>query len=525
MPPIKKLQVIIPIIITIIAIFFTIPNVLVNNSNSILIPSKKIKLGLDLQGGLQLLLKVDLDSYRENNINSITDNIKQHFKKKKIGYRNLTCTNDTINFVIKESNNINAVKKIISNIDKNLQVTINNNNIFISYSNHSIKQQNEKIINQALGIIRMRIDNTGTKEPIIQRQGESYISLQLAGVTNTEQIKSILGKTAQLTFHLLNENIDVNNTQKGYIPYNSKILPLIANEDIKNQNSPKFLIVYKKVMLRGDHLNNAQASFNKDSQPIVSFSFNNLGAKKFAEITTNNQGKRLAIVLDNQIISTPVINEPITSGDGIISGNFTTESATNLALLLKSGALPAPITIVEERTIGPTLGIDSIESGKLAGYIGFISVCIFMILYYGILGVFASVTLIISIVYIIALLSILQVTVTLPGIAGIILTIGMAVDANVLIYERIREELLQGNSKAYSIKIGFQSAINTITDSNITTLIAAFFLYLFGVGTIKGFAVTLTIGIISSMYTAIVITKLLINIWLKYVRTSNLGLI
>ena len=362
----------------------------------------------------------------------------------------------------------------------------------------------------------MRVDSTGTKEPNIQRQGVKDILLQVPGEDNPSELKRILGKTAKLTFHLVDEGANLERARNGNVPPGSKV---VKSEDPGSD----IMVIKNKVIVSGDQLNNAQAQF-QEAQPVVHFSFNHLGAKKFAEATSNNRGKRLAVVLDGAVLSAPVINSPILGGDGIISGSFTVESATELALVLRAGALPAQLKIIEERSIGPNLGADSIESGKLAALVGFLFVVVFMLLSYGILGIFANITLVIALLYILALLSMLQATLTLPGIAGIILTIGMAVDANVLIYERIREELDKGCSNLYAVKVGFDSAFATITDSNVTTLIAAFLLYSFGVGAIKGFAVTLTIGILASMYTALVITKLMIDLWLKYYKPKSMGL-
>ena len=302
---------------------------------------------------------------------------------------------------------------------------------------------------------------------------------------------------------------------RGHLPTGSIL--------VKSDNDT-VIVVSKKPVLGGEQLTNAQVSFNQNSQPTVAFALSSLGAKIFAKVTKENTGKRLAIILDNKLLSAPVINEPIIGGSGSISGHFTVESANELALLLRAGALPAPLNIVEERTIGANLGADSIESGKLAAIIGFAAIAVFMVWSYGVLGIFANIALAFALLYVLALLSMLQATLTLPGIAGVILTMGMAVDANVLIYERFKEELRNGASNFYAVRIGFKSAFATITDSNITTLVVAFILYLCGVGAVKGFAVALSIGIISSMFAAIVITKLLVDIWLSYFNPKNLGL-
>ena len=515
MHKIPKWKVITSILFTIIAIIYVLPN-FTNNSPKWL-PGDRVNLGLDLRGGSHLLLNVDFDSYMDDVSQSVAESLRKYARDEKIGYRNLHISRNSIKFNLRSADDYKKLQKIVRNIDPNLSIAREGEAaITLFYNEYAVNQLQDKVIDQSIEIIRMRVDSTGTKEPNIQRQGVGDILLQVPGEENPSELKRVLGKTAKLTFHLVDENANLERARSGHVPIGSKI---IKSED----TATDILVIKKKVIVSGDQLNNAQAQF-QDAMPVVHFSFNHLGSRKFAEATSNNQGKRLAIVLDGVVLSAPVINVPILGGDGIISGNFTVESATELALVLRAGALPAQLKIVEERTIGPNLGADSIESGRIAAMVGFAFVVVFMMLSYGILGIFANITLVIALLYILALLSMLQATLTLPGIAGIILTIGMAVDANVLIYERIREELDKGCSNLYAVKMGFESALATITDSNVTTLIAAFLLYTFGVGAIKGFAVTLTIGIIASMYTALVVTKLMIDLWLKYYKPKSMGL-
>ena len=329
----------------------------------------------------------------------------------------------------------------------------------------------------------------------------------------------MLGKTAKLTFHAVNDAVDIEAALKGSIPADSMLLYM---EHAKGQMYP--IVIKKKAAVSGDMLTNAVATFNQNAQPGVSFTMNAIGGKLFGDLTKESIGKRIAIVLDGKIISAAGVSIPITGGSGIISGSMSVEDANELALLLRAGALPAPLDIIEERTIGPSLGADSIKSGTKAGIVGFIAVIIFMIWSYGILGIFANLALCLALFYILAMLSMFQATLTLPGIAGIILTIGMAVDANILIYERIREELHKGASNLFAIKQGFETAFGTILDANITTLIVASLLYIFGAGVIKGFAVTLTIGIIASMFTAITVTKLMVDMWMRFAQPKSLGL-
>lgn len=520
---IPKWKVVISLLFTLTALAYAIPNF--TNTTPSFLPKNTVNLGLDLRGGSHLLLDVDFDVYLHDTLEILVDNIRKQFRETKIGYKGLKVSKGVISFELRDEEDSTKIKKAIRSVDPQVDIVFNNNFITLQYSDSKLQELKDKVIEQSIEIIRMRIDSTGTKEPIIQKQGDNNILLQVPGEENPEHLKNILGKTAKLTFHLVDETADISEAMQGHVPAGDLLVAGEKESSEENSSSKlHYLVIKKKVLISGDQLKNAQATFNQNSQPVVSIVFNALGGKLFAEITKNNQGKRLAIVLDNKLLCAPSINEPILGGSAVITGNFTVASANELALFLRAGALPAPLKTIEERSIGPSLGADSIESGKIAGIIGFVSVVIFMILSYGILGIFANIALVLALLYILALLSILQATLTLPGIAGIILTIGMAVDANVLIYERIREELKNGASNVYAIKQGFETAFTTIADSNITTLIIAFLLYIFGIGAIKGFAVTLTIGIISSMFSAIVITKLLVDMWIEFFKPKNLGL-
>lgn len=510
---IPKWKIITSILFTVIALIYVLPNF--TDDSPDWLPGDKVNLGLDLRGGSHLLLSVDFDNYLSEKSQLDADALRKYLRDEKVGYRNLKVSKNNIQFNLRAKDDYSKVKKIVRNIDTNLSYVKEDELITLFYNEYAINQLQDKVIDQSIEVVRMRVDSSGTKEPTIQRQGVRDILLQVPGEENPTELKRVLGKTAKLAFHLVDNNANLEKAKTGSAPIGSRV--------VKSEKTNEILVIKKKVIVSGDQLNNAQVQF-QDGNPEVKFSLNHLGAKRFADATSNNRGRRLAIILDGKVLSAPVINSPILGGDGVITGSFTIEEATELALMLRAGALPAPLNVVEERTIGPNLGADSIASGKIAAITGFAFVVIFMLLSYGILGIFANITLVIALLYILALLSMLQATLTLPGIAGIILTIGMAVDANVLIYERIREELEKGCSNIYAVKMGFESAFATITDSNVTTLIAAFLLYSFGVGAIKGFAVTLTIGIISSMYTALVVTKLMIDLWLKYGNPKSLGL-
>ena len=352
------------------------------------------------------------------------------------------------------------------------------------FSKYGLVSINNSALKQSIEIVRRRIDDVGTKEPTILQRGEKRILVELPGLKDPERIKELLGKTAQLDFRLVRDNDEFGV---------EKLISETGQE----------LYVSKRIIMSGDNLMDAQPNFNNQSnEPTVSFSLDRLGAQKFGRTTTDNVGKRLAIVLDGSIISAPSINEPITSGSGMISGNFSFQEATDLALLLRSGALPTPLDVVEERTVGPDLGEDSIRSGIISLIIGFFLVIIFMIFKYKIFGLVANIALISNLIMLVGILTILEATLTLPGIAGIILTVGMAVDANVLIFERIREELKTEKSIVHAFDIGYSKARITVLDANITTLIAAVILFIFGSGPIKGFAITLGIGIITTLFSA-----------------------
>ncbi|ABV73331.1 protein export protein SecD [Rickettsia canadensis str. McKiel] len=520
MPNLPKWKIFLSIICTVFATICALPNFMQVNSK--FLPHDSVNLGLDLRGGAHLLLDVDFESYLNDSMENLADTLRKNFREDKIGYKNLLVNQNqnSIQLELRTSKELKQLKKIINKIDSEIIVEVNENKIKLRYSDSRLNDLLNKVVDQSIEIVRMRVDSTGTKEPTLQKQGDKHILLQVPGEENPSYLKNILGKTAKLTFHLVDENANIEEAVKGHVPVGSMLI-----KGDSESHGEYYVVIKKKVVLGGDQLTTASVSFDQNSQAVVTFSFNNLGSKIFGEITKNNTGKRLAIVLDNKLLSAPMINGAIMGGSGIITGNFTVESAHELALLLRAGSLPAPLNIIEERSIGPNLGADSIESGKKAGLIGFIAVCIFMIWSYGVLGLFANIALSLALLYILALLSLFQATLTLPGIAGIILTIGMAVDANVLIYERIKEELHKGVSNLYAIRTGFASAFATILDSNLTTLIVASLLYIFGVGAIKGFAITLTIGIISSMFSAIIITKLLIDIWVKYFKSKKLGLV
>ena len=376
----------------------------------------------------------------------------------------------------------------------------------VKFNEQGVLNLQTSTVEQSIEIIR-RLDPDGTKEPIIQRQGASRVLVQLPGVDNPEEIKRLLGRTAKLTFQLVDLRTTATEARSsGRVPPGA-VLMASANGD------GTYYVVEKRVMVSGETLDTATSGFDQNNQPAVNFALNAEGARKFGKVTGENIGRPFAIILDGQVVSAPTIQSQI-FGSGQITGNFSVAETNELALILRAGALPAPLVVLEERSIGPGLGADSIEAGKIASIVGLIAVMGYMIVSYGLFGVFAVVALLMNIILILGALSAIQATLTLPGIAGIVLTMGMAVDANVLVFERIREELRRGRSVTAAIEAGYGRAISTIVDSNLTTLFAALFLYIFGSGPIKGFSVTLAIGIVTSMFTAIMVTRLIIVTWL-----------
>ena len=466
---------------------------------------KKINLGLDLQGGSYLLLEINSDSLIQEKIQAKVIPIKRLLKDNGINYNNFKINKKSLSFSLNDIDKFDLLFKarkdnLVNPYIENYRAyeleykKIKSNNIEIFFSKFGLLTINNSALKQSIEIVRRRIDDVGTKEPTILQRGEKRILVELPGLKDPERIKTLLGKTAQLNFRLVSDNNE------------------FGVDELISENGEK-LNISKRIIMSGDNLIDAQPSIqNQNNEPTVTFTLDRLGAQKFGRATTDNVGKRLAIVLDGEIISAPNINEPITSGNGMISGNFTFQEATDLALLLRSGALPTPLIVVEERTVGPDLGEDSIKSGITSLIVGFILVILFMLYKYKIFGLIANTALIANLLMLIGVLTILEATLTLPGIAGIILTVGMAVDANVLIFERIREELKTEKSAIHAFDSGYSRAKITVLDANITTLIAAVILFAFGSGPVKGFAITLGIGIITTLFTAYFLARHLTSI-------------
>ncbi|MDP6351422.1 MAG: protein translocase subunit SecD [Alphaproteobacteria bacterium] len=510
-------------IISLLGVVYALPNLLDRITAESLpdwLPHDQISLGLDLQGGSHLLLEVDIDAVFAEQLETMVDEVRVALRGERIGYTGLGRSSEGVTLTIRDAAEIEVAGGLLGDVDPGAEVAIDGaGNATITLTEQARTERQRAVVSQSIEIVRRRIDETGTREPTIQRQGEDRILLQLPGVDDPERIKRLLGKTAKMNFRMVDEATPIEDAIRGRVPPGSEVL--YEQNPRYNEGEPVPVVIRKRVSVSGDNLVDAQPTF-QDNQPVVSLRFDAAGGRKFGALTKDNVGKRFAIVLDGEVISAPVIREPIPGGTGIISGSFTVQSAQDLALLLRAGALPAPLTILEERTVGPSLGADSIAAGKVASVVGMLLVVGYMIMSYGLFGIAAVVALVGNMALIVALLSVLGATLTLPGIAGIVLTIGMAVDANVLIFERIREEVRNGRSPFSAVDIGFQKALTTIVDANITTLIAAVLLYQFGSGPVRGFAVTLAIGIGTSMFTAIMVTRLLVVLWLQRVRPKSL---
>ncbi len=504
-----------------LGVLYALPNVIERDLTQDLpswLPGKKINLGLDLQGGSHLLLEVDVDVVVAERLEAIVDQTRRNLRQERIGYRGLGVASDAVHFTVRNPEDLEKARQAVRRIDPETETeTGAGNTIRITLTDVAMRDLKARAIAQSIEIVRRRIDETGVREPTIQRQGEDRILLQLPGVDDPERIKALLGQTAKLTFRMVDATASVQDAVQGRVPPGSQLLPA-ADE---RPGAPQNYVVKRRVMVSGENLVDAQPSF-QDGQPVVSFRFDTVGGRRFGKATTENVGRPFAIVLDGKVISAPVIQTAILGGSGIISGSFTVQEVQDLSLLLRAGALPAPLQVLEERTVGPGLGADSIAAGKFASVIGMLLVIGFMIVAYGFFGLLANFALFFNMALIVAVLSSLQATLTLPGIAGIVLTVGMAVDANVLIFERIREEVRNGRTPMAAIEAGYQRAFRTIVDANLTTLFAALFLYFMGSGPVKGFAVTLGIGILTSLFTATLVSRLFIVLWMRRSRPSEL---
>ncbi len=490
------------------------------------LPSSLVNLGLDLRGGAHLLAEVQVDDVYKARMKAIWPELRDILREERATIGTIRLQEgpaDRLTVKISEPDGMaraveraGELAKPIASLNavgsKDLVVTSQDDILTIQLSDAEKAASDERTLRQALEIIRRRIDEVGTREPTIQRQGSNRILIQVPGIGSAEELKDLIGTTAQLTFQPVLNVVSDAETNAGF---GNELLPSL-------DEAGKFYILEARPVVTGEDLVDAQPSFDQNGRPAVTFRFNPSGARRFGDYTAENIGSPFAIVLDSEVISAPVIQSHIPGGSGIITGNFSIEESTNLAVLLRAGALPATLEFLEERTIGPELGADSIEAGKIACLVAFGAVLIFMVLSYGLFGLFANIALIINIGLIFGFLSAIGATLTLPGIAGIVLTIGMAVDANVLIFERIREELKTAKGPARAIELGYERALSAILDANITTFITAVILFAMGSGPVRGFSITLGIGILTSVFTAIFVTRLLVIMWFERRRPRTL---
>jgi preprotein translocase subunit SecD len=489
---------------------------------------RKIVLGLDLQGGSHILLEVDSRAIQRERLETLRDDVRRVMRDARIGYTNLAIQGLSVQLRIRETNDfpeaLRRVRELSAPIGgifagssvRDVEVIDAGDNVIrLTVTEAGLNDRIRQAVSQSIEIVRRRVDELGTVEPSIQRQGADRVLVQVPGLDDPARLKQLLGRTAKLTFRFVDGSMSAQQAIENRPPPESEIL-------MSSDRPPAPYLIERRVMVSGEDLVDAQPGFDqRSSEPIVTFRFNNNGARRFAEATRQNVGRPFAIVLDNEVISAPVIREPILGGSGQISGNFTVQQANDLAILLRAGALPAPLTIIEERTVGPGLGQDSIKAGIYAAYLGMVLVVVFMFATYGLFGLFANLAVAVNVAMILGILSALQATLTLPGIAGIVLTVGIAVDSNVLIYERIREEVRGGRSTIMALDAGFSQALRTILDSNITTFIAAAVLFFIGTGPVRGFAVTFGIGILTTLFTAFTLTRLMVVLWLRWWKPTH----
>jgi protein-export membrane protein SecD len=487
------------------------------------LPKKQITLGLDLRGGAHLLLSMDVNDVRKDWLETLRDDARRRLRDAKIGFTGLGMQGGAVQVRIAQLDQVDAALKELRGLIQPLgnvllgtggdDITVQRGAepglIVIQPTDAGLHQRVTNAIAASIETVRRRIDTLGTAEATVVRQGWDRILVQFPGLQDTTGLKALIGETARLSFHEVHPSVSAEEARASRPPPGYRVYPSAERDG--------FLYLLRETpVVRGDQLVDAQPGFDqRTNEPIISFRFNQSGARIFGRFTQENVGRPFAIVLDDKVLSAPVIREPILGGSGQISGSFTVESANKLAIQLRSGALPAKLTIVEERTVGPSLGADSIEAGTRAFIVGGLSALVIMVIVYGTFGAIAAFSQIVNAVLIIALMTVMGSALTLPGIAGLVLTIGMAVDANVLIYERIREEIRAGKSTLAAIDAGFSRAIVTIADSQLTTLVAAVIMFWLGSGPIRGFAVTLTIGIFTSVFTAVTVTRLLIALWLR----------
>ncbi len=498
------------LIVLVVSAMGTLPNLTTPPSWWPSAVSQPMNLGLDLKGGIHLVLDVDVNKAVEHNVEEDVDTVRRALRENKIRYRKLDAKGNTLTVQIKEAADSAAAQKLLEKALPGYLISGEQSNFTLTISEGEAKEIKKFAVDQSIEVVRNRIDALGTTEPVIVKQGERRILVQIPGYEDSARAKSLIGRTALLEFKLVDEKGDLDKALSGQIPPGD----IIVYGEPQNRGGKMVRQPYllkKRTELSGSEVSDARVSIDsRYNEYAVTLKFNNKGARKFDKLTQAHVNERFAIILEGVVQSAPVIRERISGGTAQITGSFTSQDARDLAIVLRAGALPAPVKVVEERSIGPSLGQDSVDQGMNSIIYGCIAVLIFMVVYYRMFGLVANVALIFNMLLIAAAMSMIGATLTLPGIAGIVLTIGMAVDANVLIFERIREELRLGKTRLAAIDGGYDKALSTIVDANITTLIAAIVLFQFGSGPVKGFAVTLSVGILASMFTAIMVTRAIV---------------
>ena len=545
-------QTIVIIAITVLSGVFALPNLLPASVLDHLphwYQQSRINLGLDLRGGAHFLLEADLRSVLTERLTNLSDSVRGELRKQQVPFKDITVDQGrAVVVVLRDEAQRTKALDAIRNVDPALAVSGQGDTIRLGYSDQDLFRRKKEVIDQSIEILRRRVDETGTIEPTIVRQGDERILLQVPGIKDTTDLKRKINQTAKLTFHMVNEDVaaagpgapvppttymvptregmqELRRTNPKAWEEIQAANPKMSPEQICRRFQPQCLPVLKRVVVGGEDLDDAKATFEQQQggRPIISFTFNAAGGRAFCATTRANIGKRLAIQLDNEIISAPVVQSAICGGSGIITGTFTTQQTQEQALLLRSGALPATLMIIQESTVGADLGADAIRDGTVAALVGTVLVALFMFIAYGpIFGGFANLAMAVNLIMVFAGMSVLGASLTLPGIAGLVLTVGMAVDSNVLIYERAREEKALGRSAFSSIVTGYERAMSAIVDANLTTLIAGILMFGFGSGPIKGFATTLSLGLLTSMFSSTIFTRMILGLWLRYRRPREL---
>lgn len=529
----SRWKIIAVVLSVVFGVLFALPTALPQNVRDSLpgfMPKQTLNLGLDLQGGSYLLLEVDTDALRREKLVNLVEDVRVTLREQQIGFSNLRQVNGEVSVQITDPAQVNSALNILRNSvgaaiagvpgGRDTTVEARGQTIRLAFIPEAMNAEASKAVEQSIEVIRRRIDELGTREPTIIRQGADRIVVQAPGESDPERLKNVIGQTAKLTFQMVDESVTAEEAAAGRIPPGAELLP---SED----GYGAAYVVRKRALVTGEMLTDAQQQFDSQTgQPVVSFRFNGQGARRFGDATSQNIGKRFAIVLDGKVISAPVIQGAITGGQGQITGNFTPETANDLAVLLRAGALPAELTVEEQRTVGAELGADAVQAGMISTGVGFVAILVFMVLAYGFLfGGISVIALLINGLLIVALMAVTQATLTLPGIAGLILTLAVAVDANVLIYERMRDEIRAGRNVISAMDAGFSRAMTTIIDANVTTILAALIMFQFGSGPVRGFAWTLSIGVITSVFTAVLVTQVLLALWFRSRRPKELPIV